>query len=186
MSMCFKNVLFRLFSLTLILLCIVLFSACSSQPQEVQSSHEEIVVMAANVSPVPAPQVADPQAAVTEVYAGIESYSAEDMTTVKLSEVSGVIDLYVYQVYGCFSDPNGGLADMIIAKPYAGYVTETKEALYKYISRRTSEFESYDVLDSFDISKSAIVYEQGDYVIMLMLKDNDDAQSVIDKYIPIV
>ena len=49
---------------------------------------------------------------------------------------------------------------------------------------RAKEFENYDVYDAHQIAQDAVIYEQGGYLIMLMLADTDAARDVIDQYIP--
>lgn len=49
---------------------------------------------------------------------------------------------------------------------------------------RIREFSNYDIYNSTQISENAVIFERGDYVIMLMLEDNTTAREIIEKYIP--
>ena len=49
---------------------------------------------------------------------------------------------------------------------------------------RIEEFEKYDILGAYEISKNAEIYIRGDYVIMVMHQDNDAAKKIIEEYIP--
>lgn len=44
---------------------------------------------------------------------------------------------------------------------------------------RIEEFEKYDILGAYEISKDAEIYTRGDYVIMVMHQDNDAAKKLL-------
>lgn len=129
--------------------------------------------------------VADPQAAVDEIYETLPEARTEPLTDYHIGkhfeEAADKIDEY----YGCISNPNGGLADVIILGPAEGAQDEVRDALHQYQERRIREFENYDILGSFDIAKNAVVIDQGSYVILLMLPDNDAAQDILDRHLPL-
>lgn len=61
---------------------------------------------------------------------------------------------------------------------------KVRDALEQVKLNRAKEFENYDVYDAHQIAQDAVIYEQGGYLIMLMLADTDAARDVIDQYIP--
>ena len=49
---------------------------------------------------------------------------------------------------------------------------------------RIREFTDYDIYNSTEISENALIFNQGGYIIMLMLEDNQAARTIIEEYIP--
>ncbi len=129
-------------------------------------------------------EVADPQTAVYEIYDSLGAYSAEDITEESLEDL-GIDESHVVECYGKISNPNDGLADVAIILPVEEYREEVHLALSKYKEKRMDEFENYDILDAYSISQSAVIYDQGEYVIMLMLADVEDARDIVDQFIPL-
>ena len=168
----------------LLLIATFLFSACAATATN-SAPKEEVLVMAADVGAGAAPVVADPEGALNAIYESLDSYIAKELSYTGLKEVIGVMELRVDKVYARYSDARGGLADVVIIKPKKNYEVELREALYRYVDRRVSEFEAYDILNSHEIAQNAVIFEQGEYIIMLMLADNDAAQTIIDQYLPI-
>lgn len=129
--------------------------------------------------------VADPQAAVTAIYASLEEHSAVPLSGWQLAEDLGIEESDVEEYYGRISTAEGGLADVIFLLPAENKRESVSLALSAYKERRITEFENYDILDAYSIAQNAVIYEQGDYVILLMLKDNDAARAIVDEYIPL-
>ena len=132
------------------------------------------------------PEEPDPSGAVKAIYAQESMAEAitEAMDPAWLGEIIANPEFKAKELYAKHSHPNGGLADVIIAKPHEGDEENMVSWLYRYQERRISEFENYDILDAHTIAKNALVYEQGGYVILLMLSDNESAQDIIDQHIP--
>ena|GEM_PF-2144778 len=147
-------------------------------------------------TPVPAPdeedrgparrvaEEAEPEAAAAEIYSSFEEFSARKLDDDQIREVAGVEPAYFTEAYFYRSDPRYGLADIAIIKPYASLRENLRAALYFYRDRRVAEFVNYNILGAHGIAQDAIIYDQGEYVIMLMTSDNDNARAVIDSYIP--
>jgi len=164
----------------------VLLSGCKNTPAHSVQLQENTLAIAAdiNIDTASAPEVANPKGAIDAIYANLESYIAKDLTYTQLKEVIGVMELRVDIVFARYSEAKGGLADVVIIKPQKNCEIEIREALYRYIDRRVSEFEFYNILNSYEIAQNAIIFEQGEYVVMLMLEDNEAAQSIINQYMP--
>lgn len=129
--------------------------------------------------------VADPQTAVEEIYASLKDYEADKLTSWRLKEALGIADADLKEYYGKISKPEEGLADVMIIRPKEDLREDVQLALSKYKEKRMSEFEDYDILDAYSIAQNAVIYDQGDYIILLMLADNDAARDIIDEYIPL-
>lgn len=131
-----------------------------------------------------APTKADPEGAVKEIYAEV---TIDDVNMLLIEDVEEQFDISMEDLDDfCVVTTSGrfGLADTAILKPAQGKRDALREALYQYRDRRIKEFEKYDVRNSTSISQNAVIYGQGEYLIMLMLEDNDAAKDIIDKYIP--
>ena len=173
------------------LLCVIallamMLAGCGGVVQAAQQPpREQVNLPAVNVPLRQAPVTADPKTAIDKIYGEDGGYIAQDIDKARLTEIIGVLEFPAVEVYARYSDPKGGLIDVVIAKPERGSEADVREALYQYCDRRVEEFGNYDILDSLKIAQGAVVFEQGGYAIMLMTKDNEAAQVIIDQYIPL-
>jgi hypothetical protein len=153
-------------------------SSCTFIPEEeVPTAGHEVVAKVAV-------EVADPKGAVEAIYANLEDYEADALDAAALEALVGVDsgDITEFHVYQ--SDAKSGLSDVIIIKPISYSRDEVRECLYKDKEQRIREFEDYDILNAYSIAQNAIIYDQGDYVILLMMQDNETAKATIDAFIP--
>jgi hypothetical protein len=127
---------------------------------------------------------ADPAGAIEEIYASLEEYSAEQLDTQAIYEIMGITGYQTEEAFVHYSDPKSGLADIAIFKPNSTSKDAIRESLYGFKDQRIREFENYNILDSYTIAQNALIYDQGEYVILLMLEDNEAAKTIIDYYIP--
>lgn len=154
-------------------------TGCNTQNDQAESME---ALYALNVKE--APVAADPSGAIDGIYSSLDDYEAVEMNDEQLEKFTGINDEFALEVYGMRSDPKSVLADVIVVKPLPGVREEVRTMLGKYKSERMKEFENYDILDAYSISKSAVIYDQGEFLVLLMLEDNDDAQNIVDEYIP--
>ncbi|RLL10155.1 DUF4358 domain-containing protein [Anaerotruncus massiliensis (ex Liu et al. 2021)] len=132
----------------------------------------------------PLVETAEPETAIEKIYEnvtvrGLTDASDDDLTDKFFLDVS-MLDSYWVR----FSSGDFGLADVFILKPSEGMEPKVRDALEQVKLNRAKEFENYDVYDAHQIAQDAVIYEQGGYLIMLMLADTDAARDVIDQYIP--
>ncbi|GKH48749.1 MULTISPECIES: DUF4358 domain-containing protein [Anaerotruncus] len=132
----------------------------------------------------PLVETAEPETAIEKIYEnvtvrGLADASDDDLTDKFFLDVS-MLDSYWVR----FSSGDFGLADVFILKPSEGMEPKVRDALEQVKLNRAKEFENYDVYDAHQIAQDAVIYEQGGYLIMLMLADTDAARDVIDQYIP--
>ena len=170
----------RLFGAGVLALCLFIsLAGCSGAAvQTADVSLGEVSIREAVI-------VASPQDAVAEVYAALPDARVEALDIAKFYSLFPDLTGLVYSYYGCVSDVNGGLADLMLLAPKEGERETVRNALLSYQEARIKEFESYDILDAFEIAKAALVYDQGDYIILTMLPDNEAAQNIIDLHIPL-
>lgn len=132
----------------------------------------------------PLVETAEPETAMEKIYEGVSvrglsDASDDDLTDKFFLDVS-MLDSYWVR----FSSGDFGLADVFILKPSEGMEPKVRDALEQIKLNRAKEFENYDIYDAHQIAQDAVIYEQGGYLIMLMLADTDAARDVIDQYIP--
>lgn len=165
-------------TILLFLIFMLIFTGCGNRVQPTAAPVSSPAVKEAVT-------VAKPQEAVDAIYASLESYEAEPIRYIDLEEQLGIKPSSVSGYYGKISDPNEGLADVAILLPKDQERESVSLALSKYKEKRMKEFENYDILDAYAIAQNAVIYEQGGYIIMLMLSENDAVRKIIDGYIPL-
>lgn len=131
---------------------------------------------------------ANPTLAVDAVYEAVEDsqggYDAWELSEEEFRKITGISEEEALEVVAFYSNPKSVLADVFIIKPYPSLRENVRGKLMNYRETRMREFENFDILDAYAIAKGAVVYDQGEYLVMLMVKDNETAQEQIDLYIP--
>jgi hypothetical protein len=143
---------------------------------------------ASEVSIRPTVTEADPVTAVNEIYEALPDAQTRELTNYELTQNFPDLDPESLISYtGRLSSPDGGLADVVFFEPAEGERDAAREALHLYQEQRIREFENYDILGAFQIAQDAIVIDQGDFVILLMLAEEqvEAAREIIDQYIPL-
>ena len=122
--------------------------------------------------------------AVEAIYSSLEEYSAKRLDSAAIQAIVGIYPYEIAEAHAYYSDPKFTLADVIIIRPSSTERDEVRRKLLLYRESRVREFENYDILNSHRIARDALIYDQGDYVILLMLEDTETARAIIDGYIP--
>ena len=128
-------------------------------------------------------EVDNPEAAIEEIYSEITINGIEDIDEEILTDKFEINMDDVDQYWAKYSAKNYGVSDMFIIKPIEGSEENIEEAFESIKKIRIEEFTNYDVYNSLEITKKSVIYTQGDYIIMLMLEDNNRAKEIINKYI---
>lgn len=167
-----------LMSLLLALLLTLTVTACGSAEAPESSvsdpSVEETIVTEA-----------DPQAAIDEIYANFERTNG--LLTASSQEVEDVMgfDLdTIEEFYIRYMETDYGASDVYIIKPKKGQEETVRQAMKDWQEARVRTFIGYDIYNSTSISENALIFQRGDYLVMLMLDDNDSARAIVEKYIP--
>ena len=106
-----------------------------------------------------------PEQAITDIYFNVSIMGVQDATPQRLED-------------------DFGIADVIIMRPKAGKEDEVREALQTIKLSRMSLFQNYDIYNSYSIAENGIIYQRGDYTILLMIDNDEAVQEIIDSYIP--
>ncbi len=168
----------RFRAIIILLALIFVLSGCNSR-DKVQAIEVNETTIKTGVT------VADPEAAVDAIYESLPEYTATSLTAYYVKNNLELNSSDVVEYHGKISDSKDGLADVIILLPMEEKREELQLSLSKYKEKRIAEFENYDILDAYSIAQNAVIYDQGEYLIMLMLNDNDAARKIIDLYIPL-
>ena len=124
-------------------------------------------------------QEANPAGAIEKIYETIEMRGLvdaqdEDVTDRFQMNLENIESYNIRYSLGRF-----GVADTFIIKPAEGKESDVWDDLAAVKNARIEEFEKYDILGAYEISKDAEIYTRGDYVIMVMHQDNDAAKKLL-------
>ncbi len=163
--------------LLLALLLVFGSTACSfifSTGEKIEESSDETVI-----------SIADPQAAIDEIYSNIERQTGLREADVQdVTKVIGISKKQFDEYYIRYMDADFGASDVYIIKPKEGMEDAVCQSLKDWQEKRSRHFKGYDIYNSYEISENAVIFIRGDYVVMLMLEDNESAREIINKYIP--
>lgn len=133
----------------------------------------------------PEPPQPDPQGALEEIYAQLDRSSGlVDATDEEMSDVMGFDLDTIEEYYVRYMETDFGVSDVYIIKPVDGQEETVRQDLKDWQEARTRAFMDYDIYNSTSISANAVIFQRGEYLVMLMLEDNDAARSIIDAHIP--
>ncbi len=130
------------------------------------------------------PVKADPQGAIQEIYAGCSIKNIGRATDTEAVEEIGLSFDDVASHNIMYSKGSYGVKDTYIILPKPEHTAQVKAQLEARQDAMIRQYEHYDIYESYRISLGAVIYEQGDYVIMLMHDDNYAVREIIDRYIP--
>ena len=168
----------RLIAMLLALVLALAMCACGSEEENENSENE-----AAEHKTVRT--VADPEGALEEIYAQLERKTGlVDADDDIVSDVMGFDLEVIDEYYIRYMETDYGASDVYIIKPTEGEDENVREAMKTWQESRIRAFCVYDIYNSTEISENAMIFRRGDYLVMLMLEDNDAARSIIDEYIP--
>lgn len=122
-----------------------------------------------------------------EIYKDVPELLWDSVTTPTETEIEEVLRLSLSNIddaYIRYSSGSFGLADLYVIKPASARLYELKRELEDLRLRRVEEFEQYDVYDALSIAQSAEVVEVGNYVVLLMMSDEEHALELLKPIIP--
>ena len=128
--------------------------------------------------------VPDPERAIEAIYQSLEGGSVDRVSDEDLSEVFGLAPYMVLEAVAYVSEVSRGLRDIAIVRPAPDMEEQAREALNQYAASRAAAFRNYDILGSYSIASGAVVFNQGEHLVMLMLPDNDAAREILNQYLP--
>ena len=166
--------------LTLCLL-FVSFAACSRRATQTEKPEDTYAIAAAGAMIA---REACPERAVEAIYQSLEGGRVNRISDDELSDVFGIEPHMVVEAVVYLSDFSAGLRDIAIVRPAPDMEEQARAALNQYTAERAAYFRNYDILGSYSIASGAVVFNQGEHLVMLMLPDNDAAREILDQYLP--
>ncbi|MEM1485245.1 DUF4358 domain-containing protein [Oscillospiraceae bacterium PP1C4] len=133
---------------------------------------------------VSASEVAEPQKALEKIYENIDIIGILPAIDSVMEDQFNISPDLLDEYYVNYSSGRYGVADVFILKPAKDQLLNVRELLEQVKLNRIKEFENYDIHNSYQIAQDAEIFEQDDYVIMLMLDDSEAARKIIDQYLP--
>ena len=128
---------------------------------------------------------AEPKKALKEIYKNVErEYGLVDADDDVMSDVMGFDMENVEEYYVRYMETDFGASDVFIIKAVEGMENEVRSDLKNWQESRVRAFLNYDIYNSTEISQNALIFQRGEYIIMLALEDNESAREIIEKYIP--
>lgn len=168
----------RIISLFCILTACLSLAACGENSTQARANTED-------VASADSPQQANPSKALEEIYTAIDIRDVSKGTKEILNDKFFIAPDLVEEAHFNYTSGRFGVSDVFILKPAKDQMSQVKELLQQVKAIRVKEFSNYDIYNSKTIAEEALVYEQGEYVILLMLEDTDTAKEIINKYIPV-
>ncbi len=171
----------HIITMLLVLVMAVSFCACASAPveetpaEENQEQPQEIITEA------------DPQKALDEIYAQLWTRSNTGLVNATYEDVRDVMGFDLKTIdkfYIRYMETDYGASDVYIIKPKKGKENEVRQAMKDWQESRIRSFIGYDIYNSTEISENAVIFQRGEYLVMLMMEDNDAARSILEQYIP--
>ena len=169
-----------------LVLCLLIasFVACSGRQAQAEEPEDTYAIAAAGRM-IEIDQVACPERAVEAIYQSLEGGIVDRIICdEELSDVFGLEPYMVMEAVVYVSDVSAGLRDIAIVRPFPDMEEQAREALNQYAAERAAFFRNYDILGSYSIASGAVVFNQGEHLVMLMLPDNNAAREILDQYLP--
>lgn len=127
----------------------------------------------------------EPKKALKEIYENVErEYGLVDADDDVMSDVMGFDMENIEEYYVRYMETDFGASDVFIIKAVEGMENEVRSDLKSWQENRVRAFLSYDIYNSTEISQNALIFQRGEYIVMLALEDNETARQIIEKYIP--
>lgn len=131
------------------------------------------------------PQEADPQTALEEIYSQISRNTGlMDADDAVVEDVMGLTLEDIEEYYIRYMETDFGASDVYIIKPVEGREDSVRKELKEWQESRIRAFMGYDIYNSTSIAENAVIFTRGEYLVMLMLEDNDAARTIVETYIP--
>ena len=122
--------------------------------------------------------------ALDDIYYNVDVMGVQEATAAGLAKEFSLDPKIFSEIYGRYTDGRFGIADVFVARPAPGKGAAVREALITIRTARTSLFKNFDIFGSSSIAENGVIYNRGDYMILLMIKDTEGARAILDEYIP--
>ena len=129
-------------------------------------------------------QEGDPAQALVDIYFDVDMLGLQDATKENL-EMEFDLDPDLYSnVWGKFTDGRFGIADVLIFQPRTGREDELREELERIKLDRMDFFKDFDVYNAYHLASEGVVFQRGEYAILMMIDNSDQVRSILEQYLP--
>lgn len=165
--------------ITFLLICTVLFSGCTSKKLSTDDIQAQVLEQNQTISDN------DPLGAIDEIYENITIKGVITGNDKFVTEILGIDEKYFYGSFTKKTDGKYGISDIYFIEKSNVKEAEEKiiSALNTYKEKIINECTDYNIYNSLEIAQNAEIYYRGNYIIFLMLEDNDSAKEIIKKYV---
>ena len=161
----------------------LLLAGC--QKQEAGGQAVTAVTNAGAVALNPIVTVADPAAAIEKIYEKVDIEDILEADARDLSRIFSIDTGLLESSFVRYASGKFGIADTFILKPKdPADIPKLREQLEQVKLSTAKECEHFDIYNSYEIAQNGQIFEQGGYLILLMVDESIGARSVIDLYIP--
>ena len=156
-------------------------SGSSSQTSSQSSSQSS----SQTSSQAPAEEL-DGDALLEEIFQDLDLMGVMEVDDTVMADLLNIPGEYYDSVWGRYSLARFNIGEAFIVKPSdkEGAAQFVQEKLEEYRQSRMDTFENYNVGGDYEKARDALLYQRGDYVILLILEDNAPAQELIEERIP--
>lgn len=122
--------------------------------------------------------------ALDDIYYNVNIMGVQEVTEEGLAKDFGLDTSVFSEIYGRYTDGRFGIADIFIVRPAHGKDAEARDALITIRTARTSLFKNFNIYGASELAEGGIIYSQGDYLILLMIDNSDNARTILNEHIP--
>ncbi len=174
-----KRVLIIIF-LVVFYLALANMQGCSSY----EMSDNPVIETTLAAKTTPEVATSGPENAVKEIFFQSEIMGLHDLDETVLQERFDISPELYTEYYGKYADGRYGVSDIFILRPAEGREAELKEALEQVKIARINEFQNYNIYNALENAEDALIFNRGDYMVMVMTNDAEGVKELIGKYLP--
>lgn len=166
----------------LLLAAALSLSACGKAPEQ-----EEVTTIthAGAVAMEPVVTEADPKTALEKIYELVEVEDIQEADARDLAKQFSIDTTLIDDYAVRYASGKFGIANIFILKPKSEEdAAKLRDQLEQIKLSIVRECEHYDIYNAYQIAQDAPIFEQGGYLILMMLENSEAARNIIDQYIP--
>ena len=126
----------------------------------------------------------DPAQALVDIYFNVDMLGLQDATKENLEEDLDLDPTLYSDVYGKYTDGRFGIADVLIIQPWPGQEDAVREALEQVKLDRMDFFRNFDVYNAYQLAADGVIFQRGNYYILMMIDNSDQVRSILEQYLP--
>lgn len=166
--------MFKKFASILFVILALTFTSCTKDNKKPENSTEEQSSVVSH----------DPNQALDEIYKNVEIKGVETGDATFVQDIIGLNPKDFSECYIRKTDGKYGVADIYIVVPTADNMEKVLKAYTAFRDSRALDLKNYNIYNSWEITQDARIFSRGKYAVMIMIKDADEAEEILMKYLP--